>query len=57
MEIIRDWKEKTIQLLQERYVETILERFGMQDARPVATPMDANAKLIKAENPKLEARM
>lgn len=56
MEIIRDWKERTIQLSQKRYVEMILEHFGMQDARPVVTPMDPNTKLVKAEDPEMETR-
>src|SRR5262249_22721243 len=38
----------TITLSQEHFAEQILHRFRMADAKPVATPLDANAKLNKA---------
>jgi hypothetical protein len=56
MEIIRDRKKKTIELSQQQYVETILERFGMQDARPVATPMDPNTRLVKRESAEVDVK-
>ena len=56
MEIIRDRGRKTIKLSQKRYIENILERFGMQDARPVATPMDPNTKLVKEETAEIESK-
>ena len=30
---------------QRRYVSELLEAFGMEDARPISSPMDPNAKL------------
>jgi hypothetical protein len=45
MEIIRDRLNHTITISQERYIESILERHGMSDCRPVATPMVAGLKL------------
>ena len=39
---------QTIQILQ------ILKRFGMEDSRPVGTPIDSGAKLLKPENPSRE---
>jgi hypothetical protein len=40
-----DQGEKHITISQERYIEAILERQGMQHANPVATPLDQNIKL------------
>jgi len=33
---------------QPVYVEKVLNKFGMQDAKPVSTPVDASVKLTKA---------
>ncbi len=32
-------------LHQKHYIEAILQKYGMHDANPVATPTDANVKL------------
>lgn len=40
IEIICNREKRTIELLQQRYVESILKCFNMQDARPVTMPMD-----------------
>ena len=45
-QIARDRATRTITIHQERYIDTVLERFGMQDSNPVATPLDHSAKLI-----------
>ncbi len=37
--------EDGIKLSQKQYIEKMLERYGMQDANPVSTPMDLNVKL------------
>ena len=42
----RDRAARTITIHQERYINTVLERFGMQDSNPVATPLDPSAKLV-----------
>lgn len=45
--VIQD-KEKNCALLhQKHYIEAILQKYGMHDASPVATPTDANVKLKK----------
>jgi hypothetical protein len=49
MEIIRNRNDHTISISQERYVETILERYGMSECHPVATPMVAGLKLQKLD--------
>ena len=36
--INRDFEAGTISLSQEKYVEAILKRFGMNDCKPVNTP-------------------
>lgn len=56
MEIIRDRDKGTIELSQTRYVESILDRFGMQDGRSVSTPIETNLKLTKLTEPEIEAR-
>lgn len=43
--VLRD--ENTIQLHQRFYLQQVLNRFGMQDAKPVSTPADPNTKLQK----------
>lgn len=42
--ITRDRKHRTISIDQQRYIEAILNRFGMEDCNPIATPMDVNTK-------------
>ena len=38
---------------QQQYAETVLKRFGMEDCRPVATPMES--KIVIPNGPLLEA--
>ena len=40
-----------IKLSQERYAETLLERFGMAESHPVSTPLVPKVKLTKAMSP------
>lgn len=54
MEIIRDRDKRIIEISQRRYVEGILERFGMHEGRAVATPIDPNSKLAKLEEPEVD---
>jgi hypothetical protein len=35
---------------QQSYLQRVLERFGMQDAKPVTTPADPHVRLVKAED-------
>ena len=39
MEVICDRKAQTITLFQKSYLKNVLERFGMANSHPVATPM------------------
>jgi hypothetical protein len=43
----RDRKTHTIIMRQTSYIEEMLRRFNMEDCKPVATPSDANSKLLK----------
>jgi hypothetical protein len=43
VQLIRDRKNRTIHLTQERYAEKVLYAFGLQDAKPVFTPMEVGA--------------
>ena len=54
MEITRDRKNRRLWLSQERYVERILERFNMKEAKPVTTPLGGHYKLSKSSCPSTE---
>ncbi|KAJ8463851.1 hypothetical protein ONZ45_g17438 [Pleurotus djamor] len=47
LEVTRDWDEGTITLSQSQYIKRVLERYGMEDSRPVKMPMDPRVKLTK----------
>ena len=51
IEITRNRKEKkiTITITQTKYIESILLKYGLQDASPVGTPMDPNIKFEPGE--------
>jgi Reverse transcriptase (RNA-dependent DNA polymerase) len=52
MTVERDVKEHTVQLGQEAYIDSLLERFGLVDAKTVSTPLPVGADLAKANCPK-----
>ena len=41
--------EHGLELSQRQYITNILERFGMENCRPVSTPIDPKAPLVKAD--------
>jgi hypothetical protein len=45
IEIIRDRGKGELKISQTRYIESILTRYGLLDANPVATPLDPKVKL------------
>jgi len=45
MRIIRDRKKNKLWLSQEKYIEKVLKRFNMKDAKSVGTPLAAHFKL------------
>ena len=40
---------------QGKYVEEVLERFGIQDCKPIGTPLDTKVKLVKFSNEEYDA--
>ena len=51
MRIIRNRAAGKLQLSQKEYIEKILERFNMQDAKPVNTPLGSQFKLSSKDSP------
>jgi len=45
MDIKRDQAKRKLCLNQRKYVETILQRFNMQDSKPVKVPIPVGVKL------------
>lgn len=45
MEIKRDRSKRKLWLNQRRYVKTILQRFNMQDSKPVKVPIPVGVRL------------
>ena len=45
MEIKRDISQGKLWFLQIDYIERVLERFGMKEAKSVVAPMKSNLKL------------
>ncbi|KAF1313360.1 Copia protein, partial [Globisporangium splendens] len=39
-----------VTLCQRRYIDDILKRFGMEDCKSVASPVDISAKMVQGEN-------
>ena len=52
MRITRDMKNHKLALSQGEYIEKVLERFRMQNAKPVSTPLASHFKLTKEMCPK-----
>ena len=52
MEIRRDRANKMISLNQRKYVETVLQRFNMQESKPVKFPIPVAVKLSVEQCPK-----
>jgi hypothetical protein len=54
MIITRDRKNHKLKLSQGEYIEKVLERFRMKNAKPISTPLASHFKLIKEMCPKTE---
>ena len=52
MEIRRDRANKMISLNQRKYVETVLQRFNMQESKPIKVPIPVGVKLSVEKYPK-----
>ena len=42
-------EDHLIEISQTHYIDTLLKKYGLQDANPVSTPMDPNMKLDALE--------
>ncbi len=47
IEITQDRANRTLHLSQQKYSESVLERFGMHNAKPVPTPMESGFTNIR----------
>lgn len=55
MRLVRDRTKKTIYLHQDKYLESMLLEYGMEDCRTISTPMIPNTHLVPAtEDEKIE---
>ncbi|RVW41895.1 Retrovirus-related Pol polyprotein from transposon TNT 1-94 [Vitis vinifera] len=54
MEISRDRKRKTLKFTQKGYVNKVLERFSMSQAKPVSTPLAQHFKMTIENSPKIK---
>ena len=52
--IIRDRKERKLWLSQEKYIEAVLQRFQMEKAKAVSTPLATHFKLSCKQSPSNE---
>ena len=53
MRISRDRSAGTLNLSQELYIEKVLSRFMVNDAKPRTTPLSNHFKLSKEQSPKI----
>jgi Reverse transcriptase (RNA-dependent DNA polymerase) len=49
-----DWNAKTIAISQAAYIDRIIDRFNLQDAKSCVTPLDPNLKLSEDKCPETE---
>jgi hypothetical protein len=51
LQIHRDRSQRHLSLSQSQSIKAVLERFGMQECSPAATPMSAGQKLLQSDCP------
>jgi transposase InsO family protein len=51
IQIDRDRAARTLSISQREYVHKVLQRFGMLDSKPAATPLPTSVQLTKADSP------
>ena len=54
VQVERDKDNKRMKLHQAQYLTNLLEKFGMQDCKPAATPVDQSTKLLPNEGEPVE---
>ena len=52
IEIVRDRSKKLLGLSQETYIKKILERFRMENSKPIDTPIEKGSALCVDQSPK-----
>ena len=57
MRITRDRKNRKLTLSQNEYIQKVLKRFNMHNAKPVSTPFASHFKLSKEMCPKTQEDM
>ena len=48
VQVIQNHKDDKVWLGQPTFTESILRKYGMEDAKPIKTPVNVNSKLLKA---------
>ena len=54
MEIMQDREKCKLYFSQKRYIEKVLRRFNMQNAKPISTPLATHFKLLTTLSPKID---
>jgi ATP-binding cassette subfamily B (MDR/TAP) protein 1 len=54
MQITRDKQKGTLQLFQGEYINRVLQRFNMGNAKPVSAPLASHFRLSKEQSPQTE---
>jgi len=55
MEIKRDWENGRLYLSQDKYIEKVLEKFNMVNAKPVSTPLASHFNINVKQSPSTDA--
>ncbi|PIL28794.1 transcription factor [Ganoderma sinense ZZ0214-1] len=55
--VIRDRAARTLSLSQTAYIEAIIRRYGLEDAKPLSMPMDPHVQLTAEQSPKTTAEV
>ncbi len=50
IEVLRIREERRILLSQRSYIDSVLRHYGLEDLKPVSTPMDPNLRLTSAQS-------
>ena len=48
VKVVQDHEKGSVWIGQPAYAESLLEKFGMKDSKPVKTPVSTSSKLVKA---------
>ena len=55
IQIQRDWNKKSITISQTKYIDDVLQRFGMSDCHSSPIPMDPAVRLSESMSPQTQA--